>query len=167
PYAYVKPVRDKKLLRNVARITDVDGAIFEARDTSVTAYAPRIVARTTQTTTAGEPQDYADFLAAEFGTTRTTLRLWLIHGRTTSDAIWAEMLSRQLGDLVSVEVTPIHGGAQVQYDMFVEEMTTTGKGVTGMEMMIGLSPAKNSRMFTLDDDVLGELDGDNEGLLGW
>ena len=168
PYAMVKPVRNKNLLRNVARITDSDGATYEARDTaSTTAYAPRVLSRTTQTTTVGEPQDYADALAAEFGSSRTTLKLWLIHGRDISDATWAEMLSRRLGDLVSVEVSPIHGGAQVQHDMFVEEMITTGKGAAGMEMIIGLSPAQNSRMFTLDDDVLGELDGDNEGLLGW
>ncbi|KKK97637.1 hypothetical protein LCGC14_2650760, partial [marine sediment metagenome] len=59
PYAYVKPVRDKKLLRNIARITDSDGLVHEARDaTSVGSFAPRVLARTTQTTTATEPQDY-------------------------------------------------------------------------------------------------------------
>lgn len=168
PYAYVRPVRDKTLLRNVSAVTGSDGTIYEARDdTSVASHGPRTLPRVTQTVTAGEQQNYADWLPAEFGSPRTSMKLVLIHGRTTTDAAWAAMLGRELGDLVKVETDPIHGGAQQSFDMFVEEMTLTGKGVTGMEMLIGLSPAKNQRMFTLDDDVLGELDGDNEGLLGW
>ncbi len=168
PYQDPKPTRDPTLLRNLALVTDSDGIVWESKDTdSITAHARRNVTRTTDTAVASEPKDYADWLAAEFGTVRTSLKLTLKHGRTTSDAAWAAMLSRELGDLVKVEVTPIHGGSQVSHDMFVEELTITGLGVAGKEMIIGLSPAKNQRMFTLDDDVLGELDGANEGLLGW
>ncbi len=167
PYRDFRWVSDEQLLRNVGRITDTAGAVREGRDTaSVTKYATRGVRRTSQTTSATEPQDYADWLAAEFGTARRRGLLTILGASGTSNADWAELLSRELGDLVSVENTPISGGAQNQYDFFVEDIRLRADTKL-WEMSIGLSPAVRQRMFTLDDDVLGKLDRDHQGLLGW
>ena len=160
-------VADDQLLRNVGRVTDSSALTAEARDaTSEGKYGTRVVARTSQTTTAAEPQDYADWLTGEFGTARRRGLLTLLNGQTGTNDSWAEMLSRELGDLISVENTPVSGGSQNQYDFFVEDINLRGN-VEAWEMRLGLSPAVRQRMFTLNDDPLGKLDRDNQGLLGW
>jgi len=166
-YRDFKWVADEQLLRNVGRVTDASAVVSEGRDaTSVAKYATRAISRTSQTTTATEPQDYADWLAAEFGTARRRGLLTLLSAQSSTNDSWAEMLSRELGDLISVENTPVSGGAQNQYDFFVEEINLRGT-VEAWTMTLGLSPAVRQRMFTLDNDPLGKLDRSNQGLLGW
>ncbi len=167
PYRDFVWVGDEQLLRNVGQIVDSAATVTESRDdTSVTKYAPRTLRRTSNTADAAEIADYAEWLPAEFGTARRRGLLTLLLGKNGSNGEWAELLSRELGDLVSVENNPVSGGSENQFDFFVEDLNLRGN-VEVWTMSLGLSPAVRQRMFTLDDDVLGKLDRDTQGLLGW
>jgi len=166
-YRDFKWVSDEQLLRNVAEVTDSESVVTESRnDSSVSRFAPRTVARTSNTADSVEMANYADWLAGEFGGTRSRGLLTLLNASNGTNDSWAEMLSRELGDLISVENTPVSGGAQNQYDFFVEEINLRGT-VEAWTMTLGLSPGKRQRMFVLDDGVLGKLDRATQGLLGW
>jgi hypothetical protein len=168
PYRDLVWDRDYDYLRNVVSITDASGTLTADSDTtSVARFARRSLSRTSNSPTATEIADYAAWLVTEYGKApRTAANLVLLHSTVTSNADWTELLSRKIGDLVSVENTPISGGAQNQWDMFVESIRISGNTETWV-MDLGLSPAENQRMFTLDDPVLGKLDRSTQGLLGW
>ena len=104
------------------------------------------------------------WLYGDFGSPASDVDLHLLALSGTTNAIWAEILSRELGDLVNVEATPVGGGAQSDWDMFVETIDLTA-AVDRWEMSLGLSNAAGQRGFVFDDPVLGLFDG--AGRLGW
>ena len=155
--------RDDTELRTVAQVTDSNSAVTEYVGASEATYGPRTISRTTYTTSVTEPYDMATWLYGEFGYANTDADLLLEAGAASATATWAELLSRELGDLVNVEVKPVGGTTQNDWDMFVEDITLSA-GVDLWTLRLGLSNAGGAttagqRGFVLDDATLGQLDG--------
>jgi hypothetical protein len=157
--------RDDLELFTVAQVVDVDGNVTEVTAASEPTYGPRVISRSTYTESETEPSDYANWLAGRFGVSRT--RFERLDARAFPDSAndrWAAMLSRDLGDLLNVEVNPKGGGATIDDDWFVEQIRLTAHA--GMyEMTMQLSPADGQRAWILDDPVLSVLD--ETTVLGW
>jgi len=157
--------RDDLELFTVAQVVDVDGNVTEVTAASEPTYGPRVISRSTYTESETEPSDYADWLAGRFGVSRT--RFERLDARAFPDSAndrWAAMLSRDLGDLLNVEVNPKGGGATIDDDWFVEQIRLTAHA--GMyEMTMQLSPAAGQRMWVLGDSTLSVLGSTT--VLGW
>lgn len=155
--------RDDTELRTVAQVTDYNDATTEYEGANSVTYGPRTISRTTQTTSVTEPYDMATWLYGEFGATNTNATLRLEAGKSSATATWAELLSRELGDLVNVEVKPVGGTTQNDWDMFVENITLVADvelWSTTLELVnAGGATTAGQRGFVLDDAVLGVLDG--------
>jgi hypothetical protein len=132
---------------------------------SSASYADRVISRLTATESESEPFDYVDWLAGRFGVSRTRFERLVARAFSgSSNARWAAMLSRDLGDLLNVEVNPKGGGAAIDDDWFVEQISLTGDA--GMyEMTMQLSPADGQRMWVLGDSTLSVLGSTT--VLGW
>jgi hypothetical protein len=156
--------RDQNTLRTVAQVTDLNAAVTEYIGANEASYGPRVISRTTYTESVTEPYDYATWLYGEFGTPKTDANLRLTAGAGSATGTWAEILSRELGDLVNVEVKPVGGTTQNDWDMFVESIDHTF-GVDNWTVNLGMTNADTQRGFVLDNAVIGKLDG--VGRLGW
>jgi len=157
--------RDDLELFTVAQVTDSEGEVYEVTAASSASYADRVISRLTATESESEPFDYVDWLAGRFGVSRTRFERLVARAFSgSSNARWAAMLSRDLGDLLNVEVNPKGGGAAIDDDWFVEQISLTGDA--GMyEMTMQLSPADGQRMWVLGDSTLSVLGSTT--VLGW
>jgi len=158
--------RDDLDLFTVAQVTDADGQVAEhVNATGEARYGPRVISRTSMTDTPTEPGDYAAWLAARFGVSRSRIERLNVRAFPDSDNTrWAAMLSRGLGDQVNVEINPKGGGVAIDDNWFVEQIILTGYA-GHYEMTMQLSPAEGQQVFIIDDPVLGRLDG--PGRIGW
>jgi len=151
-------------VRTIAEVTDAgETQTFTASKNTAT-YGQRLVTVATQTSDTSEAQTLADWIANTYSDPHPELRLLIQLGRGSDYSDWTTMLGLEIGDLVSVEATPVAGGAQNQWDCFVETIDLTC-GPNTWDFALGLSNAENQRMFIFDDPILGEFDG--VGRLGW
>jgi len=138
--------RDDINLRTVAVVADSDGNRHTAVDTTaVGQFGERTVERSTLTNTPSELVDYANWLLSAYATSLTRFPyLRLRYGKSATDAEWAALLSRELGDLIAVEHQPVGGGDPIEATGFVEEITLTVNPGRLWDMSMQLSNAAST-----------------------
>ena len=151
-------------LRTAILVSNKDGTQTRSASANVSRYGRRVYGVTSHNTSKRLLKDQADWLATSLATPRVYYTVTQTLGAGHSDALWAELLSRELSDLVNLERLPIGGGARWDEDTFVEEIRITISPKL-WEQTLWCSPATGQRSFVLDDATIGELDG--VGLLGW
>ena len=155
---------DDVYLRTAARLTDAAGTVAESR-LNTARYGTRTISRTAYTNDVAELASQANALVGAFGTARSRLaRLTQTLGRSGTNAEWAELLSRELGDKITVNHKPIGLSTTQTYYFFVESIRISANPEV-WELNLTGSNAAGQHFFTLDDDVFGELDG--IAVLGW
>ena len=165
PFRSADAKRDAAALRTVSQISDTNDAVTEYVGANEAPFGPRVVARSTQTTSVTEPYDYATWLYGEHGTSLTDYAVVVEAHTDTSNANWASLLGLDLGDLVRVVVAAVEGiGSDVDVAGFVESIHI--QATTHLwRFTIGVSNAAGQRGFVLDNATLGALDG--AGRLGF
>src|SRR3990167_7282876 len=165
PFRSADAKRDAAALRTVSQISDTNDAVTEYVGANEAPFGPRVVARSTQTTSVTEPYDYATWLYGEHGTSLTDYAVVVEAHTDTSNANWASLLGLDLGDLVRVVVAAVEGiGSDVDVAGFVESIHI--QATTHLwRFTIGVSNAAGQRGFVLDNATIGVLDG--AGRLGF
>ena len=165
PFRSADAKRDAAALRTVSQVTDQNDATTEYVGANEAPYGPRVVSRSTQTTSVTEPYDYATWLYGEHGTPASDYVIVVEAHTDTSNANWASLLGLDLGDLVRVVVAAIEGvGSDVDVACFVESIHI--EATTHLwRFTIGVSNAAGQRGFVLDNATNGVLDG--AGRLGF
>ncbi|MFG2722718.1 hypothetical protein ACGFW5_31130 [Streptomyces sp. NPDC048416] len=122
PYESIDPDYDTTHLANVAVVSQVSPASkFTARDTaSVTAYGPRTMTRTVNSTSPQECQDAASYLVSRYKQPAYRVAGLKLHP-SAYPALWPVLLGLELGTRVRVMKRPF-GAPAIQIDCFVESI---------------------------------------------
>lgn len=122
PYEDLQPVWDSSHLANEVTVNGPNSQTFYAQDTaSITAYAPRPLSRTVNTTSATEAQDAANYLLSRYKQPLARISGLVLHPGGNS-ALWAVCFNLELGTRVRVMRRPPAPYPTVQVDCFVENL---------------------------------------------
>lgn len=137
PYEDCKLDFDPTRLSNVVKVTQKGtGQLFAAQDqTSIAAYFPRPLARSINTSSAGECQDAANYLLSRYKQPVTRINSLKLHP-SAQPALWPVLLSMELGTRVQIMRRPPNLPA-IQIDAFVEsinwQMDDKGEAVVNLQ----------------------------------
>lgn len=122
PYEDVAFDYDSTHLANLVEVTQKSsGQVFSATDTaSQTAYFPRDMSRTIDSTNPLECQDAANYLLSRFKNPVTRISLLRLHPGAKPD-LWPICLSLEIGTRIRVMRRPL-GAPAIQLDVFVEHL---------------------------------------------
>lgn len=127
PYEAITLSYDTDELYNDIQITRTGGTVQQAENTtSQTAYLVRTLTRTGQLqTTNAEALDSANWLLQQFGNPRLRVSSITVRGSASYPLNWPQVFGRELGDRITVKLTPPGGGARVEQELTIEHITLT------------------------------------------
>lgn len=147
-------------LANDWRITREGGTAQTADDaTSIDSYGRRTQTRTVLLTSDTEALDQARYLTSLFKDPHVRFERIEIEP-LEEDALWAQVLGRELGDRIAVEHYPPGGGAALAKDVHIDGTTLLleARPVVVGEASWQLTPTDRNSYLTLDDATYGRLD---------
>lgn len=123
PYEDCKLDFDPTRLSNQVTVTQkATGRTFAAQDsTSITAYFPRPLSRTINTSSAAECQDAANYLLSRYKQPVSRINSLKLHP-SAQPALWPVLLAMELGTRVRIMRRP-PGVPEIQIDAFVESIS--------------------------------------------
>lgn len=159
-YVTAVPDYDDTQLVNLVTAARVGGAVQTAQDTASQAvYLTRTLDRSDLLLqTDSEAAAWAGYLLYQSKDPELRFSSLVINPRTATADLYPQVLARQMGDRVTVKVTPPGGGAQIVRDVFIRGIEHAAAPLWWQTTWTLGSATKYSFMI-LDSPTLGALDG--------
>jgi hypothetical protein len=157
-YEALEPSFDKDGIRNDWRVTREGGTVQTAEDAaSIARYMRRTGTRAPLFATDSEALDMARFLVSRYKD--PYLRFDAIGVEPLADdALWTQVLSRELGDRITVRRRPPGGGATVEKQVHIDGISEEIVPAIAWRTTWQLTPADLNQYLVLDHASLGRLD---------
>jgi hypothetical protein len=147
-------------IRNLVERGVRNGRTFVARDsTSCDSYGVREDSQTDLLMLDDqEAQDQAEYVLARYKDPVRQIERLTLEPFADPAGLWPQVLSREIGDRVTVERTPRPGATTVSDDYWIEAIGHTATARRAWSTTWHLARVDDGQFFTIGDPVLGKLD---------
>jgi hypothetical protein len=165
-YADLRIRYDDQDIYSTVAVTPFEGGTVKATDaTSKTRYGPRTLDRSTKLATDLEAVDQANGLLQRYKDELLRVESIVLVGGQSTDARYTQMLSRVLGDRVTVQRKP-PGGGEISADVRIESVTHAIAVDKAWTTTFGIVPVEPQQYWLLGNVPHGD-DLGTDSVLGW
>jgi hypothetical protein len=149
--------------RITIRWNDRNGEVTKSDSASIVDWGVREDSLEVSMTVENDAERYATFLLSQFADPQFSFGSITIIPKKDPTNLWPEVLGRELGDRITIKLTPPGGGSRIERDVFIRSIEHSVRPGLDWVTTFGLQDAEAwPDVFVIGDDV-----GDTTNKIGW